>query len=253
LSPSFVKQRFLITGANSDIAVGAARLLIDRGAEVIGLDMVDLENPELFEAFVRLDLSEPGATSALGDQLGDQPLAGLIGVAGARPRPELERERDEYGWLEPQAFATVVADNLLSQYVAFKGSHEALQKGVAQWGQASVTMVGSINAQSGYGDPAYSAGKAGLQGMTVALTKPLGRLGIRVNVVAPGTVDTRASRKNGERLSAEQEDAILESIALGGVAGAGDIASALVSVACDLTHMTGQTLVIDGGQLVAGG
>jgi NAD(P)-dependent dehydrogenase (short-subunit alcohol dehydrogenase family) len=192
--------------------------------------------------------------SELGNWVGDQPLAGLIGVAGARRRPELEREVDEYGWYRPEAFATVVADNLLSQYIAFRGSYEGLRKGAAEWGQASVTMVGSINAQSGYGDPAYSAGKAGLLGMMVALTKPLGRLGIRINIVAPGTVDTTASRKDGgARLSDDQREAILETIALGEVGGAGDIAGALVSVACDLTHMTGQTLVIDGGQVVAGG
>jgi NAD(P)-dependent dehydrogenase (short-subunit alcohol dehydrogenase family) len=241
-----VKQRFLVTGANSDIARETARLLVERGAEVIGLDLVELERPELFASFARLDLSEPGALNEVGKLVGDHPLAGLIGVAGARERPELEAERDQFGWLEPEAFATVVADNLLVQYVAFKGSHEALLKGVAEWGEASWTMVGSINALAGYGGPAYSAGKAGLQGLMLALTKPLGRLGVRINVVAPGSVDTQARRHDGR-----VRETLSETTALNKIAGPEDIARALVSVACDLTHMTGQTLVIDGGQMVA--
>jgi NAD(P)-dependent dehydrogenase (short-subunit alcohol dehydrogenase family) len=219
----------------------------ERGAEVIGLDLVEAPDPELFDSFVLLDLSDQGAVTEL---LGDRPLAGLIGVAGARPRPELETERDEYGWLEPGAFATVVADNLVSQYVAFKGSSEALLKGVAEWGHASWTMVGSVNSLAGYGNPAYSAGKAGLHGLMLALTRPLGRLGVRINIVAPGSVDTRARRRDDASLNEERREAIAETTALNRITEADDVARALVSVACDLTQMTGQTLVIDGGQLV---
>lgn len=245
-----MKPRFLVTGANSDIAEETARLLSERGSEVIGLDLAEAVNPELFLSFALADLSEPDALSKVSELVGGQPLAGLIGVAGARPRPELETARDAYGLLDPEAFATVVADNLLSQYVALMGSRDALLKGVTEWGQASWTMVGSINSLVGFGDPAYSAGKAGLQGMMLALTKPLGRLGVRINVVAPGSVDTRTRRQNGGPLSAEMRAAISETTALNKIADPGDIARALVSVACDLKQMTGQTLVIDGGQMV---
>jgi NAD(P)-dependent dehydrogenase (short-subunit alcohol dehydrogenase family) len=246
-----LKQRFLVTGANSDIAQEAARLLVERGAEVVGVDMAEPEGAEPFASFALIDLGEPEALSELRKLLGNQPLAGLIGVAGSRPRPELDAERDEYGWLEPQAFATVVADNLLVQYVAFKGSSDALLKGVAEWGQTSWTMVGSINALAGFGGPAYSAGKAGLQGLMVAMTTPLGRLGVRINLVAPGSVDTRTRRGNGNSPGGELWDTLAKTTALNKIAGPEDIGRALVSVACDLTHMTGQCLVIDGGQLVA--
>lgn len=215
------------------------------------MDIIEPKRVEPFASFALIDLSEPEALSEVRKLLGDQPLAGLIGVAGSRARPELEAERDEYGWLEPEAFATVVADNLLVQYVAFKGSSDALLQGVAEWGQTSWTMVGSINAVAGFGGPAYSAGKAGLHGLMVALTAPLGRLGVRINLVAPGSVDTQARRENGDSPGGELWDTLSKTTALNKIAGPEDIARALVSVACDLTHMTGQSLVIDGGQLVA--
>jgi NAD(P)-dependent dehydrogenase (short-subunit alcohol dehydrogenase family) len=214
------------------------------------VDIVEPEGAEPFASFELIDLGEPEAMSEVRKLLGDEPLSGLIGVAGSRSRPELEAERDEYGWLDPEAFATVVADNLQVQYVAFKGSSDALLQGAAEWGQTSWTMVGSINAMSGFGGPAYSAGKAALHGLMVALTKSLGRLGVRINLVAPGTVDTRTRRENGDSPGTELWDTLSQTTALNKIAGPEDIARALVSVACDLTHMTGQSLVIDGGQLV---
>ena len=209
--------------------------------------MVEADGPKLFASYAPVDLSEPGALGEVQELVGEQPLAGLLGVAGARPRPELEAERDEFGWFEPEAFATVVADNLLTQYVALKGSREALLKGVAEFGQASATMVGSINSLVGFGDPAYSGGKAGLHGLMLGVTRSLGRLGVRINIVAPGSVNTRTRRHNSEPPS----ERLSETTALNKIAGPEDIARALVSVTCDLTHMTGQTLVIDGGQIVA--
>ena len=99
------------------------------------------------------------------------------------------------------------------------------------------------------------AGKINLDSAKAETTgagQPVGRHGLRINIVAPGTVDTRNPRRDGRPLSEEKREAISETTALGKVAEADDVARALVSVACDLTHMTGQTLVIDGGQLPTG-
>ena len=85
--------------------------------------------------------------------------------------------------------------------------------------------------------------------MMHALVPPLGREGIRVNVVAPGTVRTPRTERiwagddgHWERLEA--------STALGRLGTPDDVARAYLALATQLTHVTGQVLVVDGGQMV---
>jgi 3-oxoacyl-[acyl-carrier protein] reductase len=116
-------------------------------------------------------------------------------------------------------------------------------------GDRSVTFTSSWNALTGAGMPAYSAAKAGLIGLMHALTGPLGADGIRVNVVAPGTVVTPRTQRiwasdvgHFERLA--------DTTALGRLGAPVDIARTFVALATELTHVTGQVIVVDGGQMV---
>jgi len=56
-----VKPRFLVAGANSDIAREGARLLVERGAEVVDVDIIEPKRAESFASFALIDLSEPEA------------------------------------------------------------------------------------------------------------------------------------------------------------------------------------------------
>ena len=115
---------------------------------------------------------------------------------------------------------------------------------------ASIVNIGSRAARAGM--PAsshYTASKAGLVGLTRSLAKELGPRGIRVNVVAPGVIDT------GE----EQPDVPPEARAAiaartGGLSALGrrgspdEVAGAVVFLASDLsTYLTGATIDVDGG------
>jgi NAD(P)-dependent dehydrogenase (short-subunit alcohol dehydrogenase family) len=80
-----------------------------------------------------------------------------------------------------------------------------------------------------------------------ALTAPLGREGIRINVVAPGTVRTPRT----ERIWAHVPDhfpRLEATTALGRLASPDDVARAYLALATLLTHVTGEVLVVDGGQ-----
>ncbi|SPL99264.1 3-oxoacyl-[acyl-carrier protein] reductase [[Actinomadura] parvosata subsp. kistnae] len=88
----------------------------------------------------------------------------------------------------------------------------------------------------------YTAAKAGLIGLTRSLAKELGPKGIRVNVVAPGLVDT------GIDIPAEVRERYRNLIALGRLGTEEEIANVVLFLAGDLsTFVNGATIHVDGG------
>src|SRR5574344_421682 len=87
----------------------------------------------------------------------------------------------------------------------------------------------------------YSVAKAGLDGMTKALSKELGPSNIRVNSIAPGIIDTQMNN----RLSKEDLNAIKEEIPLMRVGKCEDIAKC-VQWLIDDNYTTGQVIAING-------
>lgn len=108
-----------------------------------------------------------------------------------------------------------------------------------------IVSISSVVGISGNpGQTNYSAAKAGIIGFTKSLAQEVAGRGIRVNAVAPGYVDTDMTQK----LSAEQQTALLSRIPLGKTGKPADIAAAVAFlVSDDAAYITGQTLVVDGG------
>jgi 3-oxoacyl-[acyl-carrier protein] reductase len=94
------------------------------------------------------------------------------------------------------------------------------------------------------GQANYSAAKAGLIGMTKALAQEVASRGVTVNAVAPGLIATSMT----ERLSEQQRAKLVESIPLGRVGSAEDVAAAVAYLASDEGGwVTGATLHVNGG------
>jgi NAD(P)-dependent dehydrogenase (short-subunit alcohol dehydrogenase family) len=150
---------------------------------------------------------------------------------------------------EDGAFMASLDLNLAAHYRMLLAALPRLEA-MAQTGEdVSVTFISSINAYGGFAAPAYSAAKAGLHGLAAALAPVLGPLGIRVNVVAPGTTLTPLTQ--AEAAAANDPDRFARAAAnapLRRVATAADIAATVLSLALHLRHVTGQVLVADGGQ-----
>jgi NAD(P)-dependent dehydrogenase (short-subunit alcohol dehydrogenase family) len=160
------------------------------------------------------------------------------------------RTRDDPAGLDPGAFRESVDANLLTQFIVLRAALPWLRESAGE--DRSVTFVSSFNGLSGWGMPAYSAAKAGIVGMMLALTTPLGRDSIRVNVVAPGTIRTPRT----EALWAGEPghfDDLEATAALGRLGTPDDVARSFLALATLLTHVTGQVLVVDGGQCVKRG
>ncbi|MFF5128712.1 3-oxoacyl-[acyl-carrier-protein] reductase [Streptomyces syringium] len=90
----------------------------------------------------------------------------------------------------------------------------------------------------------YSASKAGIIGFSRALAKEVGRYGIRVNVVAPGFIDTDMTSV----LTGAVKDKALEQVPLGRLGTAEEVADLVGYLASDRAgYVTGSVLQIDGG------
>lgn len=112
----------------------------------------------------------------------------------------------------------------------------------------TITYVSSINALRAYDCPVYSASKAALFGLTRGILQDLGKLEIRVNTIAPGTVVRPFEveeniRTNGEYLKGRPQTKY-KNFALNT-----DIADALFCITHVMKKMVGQNIVIDAGQM----
>jgi 3-oxoacyl-[acyl-carrier protein] reductase len=119
----------------------------------------------------------------------------------------------------------------------------------AQWGR--IVNLSSIAALGQVGLVAYSAAKAGIQGMTRTLAIELGRHGITVNAVAPGFIATPMTAGVAERVGVsfeEMQAQIAKDIPVGRVGQPEDIANAVAFFADERSgFVSGQVLYVAGG------
>ena len=90
----------------------------------------------------------------------------------------------------------------------------------------------------------YSASKAGLIGFSKSLAREVASRGVRVNVIAPGFIETDMTRALGEKA----RDALMAQIPLGRAGTAADVAALAAFLASDAAaYITGQVIPVDGG------
>jgi len=127
---------------------------------------------------------------------------------------------------------------------------------MAASGGGSIVNISSIGALRSIGFPAYSAAKGGMISLSQEMAAQHGPQGIRVNVVVPGAVQTPRQKSAADKLGAELEEVRRMAAAvlpLGQTTrGTGwDIGYAVLFLASDESSwITGQALVVDGGQSV---
>jgi len=112
------------------------------------------------------------------------------------------------------------------------------------WGR--IINIGSINGQAGqYGQVNYAAAKSGIHGFTKALAQEGAKVGVTVNAIAPGYVDT-------DMVAAVPQpvlDKIIAKIPVGRLGNAQEIARGVAFLASEnAAFITGSTLSINGGQ-----
>ena len=115
---------------------------------------------------------------------------------------------------------------------------------LARSGAGSITIVSSVvGVVGGAGDTAYASAKAGLIGFARSLAKEVARDGIRVNVLAPGFVQTDMTAEVPDKSSQR----IRRDTLLGRAGTVEEIAAAAIFLGEDATFCTGSVLTVDGG------
>lgn len=145
-------------------------------------------------------------------------------------------------------FDAIVRMNMKSMFL---GSQAAARAMLAEGHGGSIVSTASVAGlrSSSIGVAVYGGAKAGIMGMTRALANEWGEHRIRVNAVAPGSVDSAGRLKNMQSDPAERDGA---GGPLGGLVAPEDIAGAAVFLASDLAgNITGQTLPVDGGASIS--
>ncbi|MEU6698549.1 SDR family oxidoreductase [Pseudonocardia sp. NPDC046786] len=229
----------LVTGASRGIGAGIARLLLDRGG--------------------RVACTSRSGHSAVSEQAGGRTLPIALDLADpAGPEHAVERVRERWGrldslvlnagiWhggrlstMDPDLWWEVVRTNLGGTAALVRAATGLLTRGT----EPSIVLVGSVVGEVGFaGDTAYAAGKAALVGFARSLAKELAPDGVRVNVLAPGFVETDMTSAVPDR----SRQRIASATLLGRFGTVDEIARAAVFLADDATFCTGSVLTADGG------
>lgn len=138
----------------------------------------------------------------------------------------------------------VLQTNLTSSFLCTQQVTSSMLR--QRWGR--IINISSIFGEMGQaGQANYSASKAGLIGLTMAIARELGSRNITCNAVAPGFIETAMT----DVLSAEFKQNAAKQIPLGRVGSPADVAGAVAFLASDeASYITGHVLNVNGGMLM---
>ena len=238
------RTALVVGGGGGGIGSSVCHRLADAGADIVALSAVAAD----------LD-----ATQAEVEQRGQQCASAVVDVhdletlrSTIENHPEVDLVVNVVGgvtvphWHRLHDYPIESFDHLLTTNLryAFTSCQTVAARLIADARPGAMVNISSIASK---GQPllaGYGAAKAGLDSLTRSMAMEWGRRGIRVNNVAPGTVNTPRSGRPVD----DPDDPLAKGITLGRRGTPTDIANACVYLLSDLAaYVTGQTLDVDGG------
>ncbi|HZQ84401.1 MAG TPA: glucose 1-dehydrogenase [Acidimicrobiales bacterium] len=232
----------IITGAARGQGAVEARMFVDEGAKVVVADVLDAEGAAVAKEigddarYVHLDVSQPdqwkAAIETTEEAFGKVDV--LVNNAGILHFSPIEK-------MEVEDYMRVVSVNQLGTFLGMRSVIEPMRRA----GGGSIVNISSIEGILAMGGTvAYASTKFAIRGMTKVAALELGRDGIRVNSVHPGTIRTPMTDPLGDITP------IGKIIPLRRVGESEDVASVVLFLASDdAAYCSGAEFVVDGGVL----
>lgn len=237
----------VITGASRGIGEATAHYFMERGWEIITCSREDVsERCKDFPgwlAHIPTDLSRRESTEALVDGamkvLGKRPLHALVNNAAISPKTAF---KERLGCLNGDLnhWASVFELNFFAPLLLCRGFAGALAR--AKGAVVNITSIAGHSIHP-FAGSAYSTSKAGLSALTRELAVEFGQLGVRVNAVSPGEIETAM-------LTPEYE-ALVPRIPLQRLGEPDDVAATIYWLCADESrYISGTEIFVTGGQHV---
>ena len=189
----------VVTGGASGLGEATARLLAERGAKVVVADLQADKGKTLADeikgVFVQTDVTNTEqiiAAVEAAKELG--PLRSLVNCAGIGWATRTVGKDGEYSSAHDLgAYRRVIEINLIGTFDCIRIAATAMSHNEpdADGMRGAIVNTASVAAEDGQiGQAAYSSSKGGVVGMTLPVARDLAAIGVRVNTILPGLIDT---------------------------------------------------------------
>jgi len=244
----------IVTGGASGIGAAAARALAAKGAKVVVADLQEDKGSALADeiggAFCHVDVTNTDdIINAVEMAKSIGPLRVLVNSAGIG---WAQRTVGKDGTYESaanlDAFKKVIAINLIGSFDCIRLAATAMSQTepMESGERGAIVNVASVAAFDGQiGQASYSASKGGVVGMTLPVARDLAAIGVRVNTVAPGLIDTPiyGEGEGSEAFKANLQRGVLFPQRLGST---DELASMVLELVTN-SYMNAETIRVDGG------
>ncbi len=239
----------IVTGGASGLGGATARRLAAAGMHVVIVDLNDTLGEEMASevngAFVKADVrDEDQVQAAVTAAVEMAPLRVLINCAGLGiALRTIDRDANPHPLGN---FEFVIGVNLIGTFNSIRLAAAAMARNEPDAGGERGAMVNtaSVAAVDGQiGQAAYSASKGGVVGMTLPIARDLASVGIRVNTILPGIMDTPLLGSLPENVRDALGQSVLHPKRLGRPEEFAEMAHTLVTN----SYMNGESLRLDGG------
>ena len=241
-----------ITGGVSGLGLATAQRVIDAGGLVTLIDLPTSDGQAVADglgaaaSFAAADITDREQFAAALDVADDRGgLRGLVHCAGAGRRMRILDKEGKAGSVED--FEFVIKLNLVGSFHALSlGAERIARQEPVDGERGAIIMTASVAAYEGQiGQAAYSSSKGGVVGLTLPVARDLAAVGIRVNTVAPGLIDTPiyGEGPESEAFKAKLGESVLYPRRLGKPE---ELASMVVELITN-SYMNAEVVRVDGG------
>ncbi len=244
----------IVTGGASGIGAATARLLAAKGAKVVIADLQEDKGRELADeiggAFCKVDVTNTDdIINAVEMAKSMGPVRVLVNSAGIGWAQRTVGKDGQYeSAANLDAFKKVVAINLIGTFDCTRIAATAMSTSEPlEYGErGAIVNIASVAAFDGQiGQASYSASKGGVVGMTLPIARDLAAVGVRVNTVAPGLIDTPIYGQ-GEGSEAFKQN-LQKGVLFPQRLGFQDELASMVVECITNSYMNAETIRVDGG------